>query len=254
MNYFPEVKILIIDDDNDFRISCIEYFTGKKYKISGAENGKVALNMMSLVHYDIVLLDLNMPVMDGLQTMKEIKRLNRDTHIYIISGERNAQKSYYYNSGCVLFEKKPVDIVELEMKIRNIIGLLEKSKTKNIPQNNYIDREINLIYDFIILNVDNYNLNVHLISEALDLSVNYIYSKFQNILTVSLHDTIKNIRLLRANSIIRTRFVRTIQELSESSGYKDSGYFARMYKNAFGVDLFEDIKSHRMRINQKSGN
>jgi YesN/AraC family two-component response regulator len=243
MNQYQTTKLLVIDDDLDFRSSMMEYFSSKGYRISGAENGQIALNMMSHTHYDIVLLDLNMPVLDGFNTMKEIQKIYRDTHIYIISGAKDIKKYAYYKSGCILFESKPVDVIELELKIRNIVRLLEKSRTKKVPDNTNIDLELNAIYDFIIENADNVNLNVYLIAQSLNFSVNYIYEKFRNLLTVSLHDTIKNIRLLKAHSIIRNRPISSIKELSVSSGYKDAGYFARMYKEAFGVDLFDEIKA-----------
>lgn len=242
MDKYQTTKILVIDDDLDFRLSVIEYFSSKGHRISGAENGQEALNMMSYIQYDIVLLDLNMPVLDGFNTMKEIKKIYKDTHIYIISGSKDVKKYPYYQRGCILFESKPVDIIELEFKIRNIVSLIDISRKKKVNEFTNIDLEINAIYDLIIENVSNYNLNIYFIAQSLNLSVNHIYTKFRNLLTISLHDTIKNIRLLKAYSIIKNRPVYSIKELSKSLGYKDAGYFARMYKEAFGVDLLNEIK------------
>lgn len=178
MNEYKSTKILVIDDDLDFRSSIIEYFSIKGYRISGAENGQVALNMMAHTHYEIVLLDLNMPVLDGLNTMKEIQKIFRDTHVFIISGVKDIKKYAYYKSGCILFESKPVDVIELEFKIRNIVRLIDKSLTKKMPSTTNIDLELNAIYDFIIENTDNLNLNVYLIAQSLNFSVNYVYEKF----------------------------------------------------------------------------
>lgn len=230
------MKILIVDDNFDFRSTLIEYFRSKDYDVYGAENGHKALKMMNLNHYDIVLLDLNMPMMNGMETMEEIRKKAGDIHIIIVTGKENPEKYYYYNNGCILFEKKPVDIIELELKVRNIVNALNKRNKKLIPDHTSIDLDINTIYDFIIDHIDDYNLNAQMISDSLGIKKKQLYARIEEVLTISVHDIIKNFRLLKANQLIKRGEVRTIKELSMSVGYRDAGYFSKLYKKAFEID------------------
>lgn len=244
-------KILIVDDNNDFRSTLIEYFKSKSYNVFGAENGLKALKLIKKNHYDIVLLDLNMPIMDGMETMEEIQEKAGDTNIIIVTGKNNPEKYHYYNNGCILFEKKPIDIVELEFKVKNLLKAIKRRKMDNIPDDTVIELDINSIYIFILKNIDDYNLNADMIAEELGVNKKQLYARVRELLTISLHEMIKNLRLLKAYELLKKDKVSTIKELSNSVGYRDAGYFTKLINQSMNIDLNKEMsnRTKRLKIN-----
>ncbi len=242
------MKLLVVDDNYDFRSTLIEYFQSKGHYSRGASNGRHALQIMENVKFDIVLLDLDMPVMDGYETVKRMKSLNNNTNFIIITGKVNPQKYFFYEMGCLHFEKKPVDIVELELKVTNLFNLIKKKRRNEIPADTIIELDINTIYDFILDNIDDYNLNVDMITDHLYINKKQLYGRINEVLTISVHEMIKNIRLLKARKMVYEGNVKTIKELSTKVGYSDSGYFTKLFKSAFDEDLMALIKKNSSKL------
>ena len=86
------VKILMVDDENDFRQPMVLWFKTKGYNVFGAENGKEALEIINANKPDIVFLDLNMPVMDGFETLKRIRKIDKHLPVIIISAYAGPQR------------------------------------------------------------------------------------------------------------------------------------------------------------------
>lgn len=250
---YSEIKILVVDDNFDFRSTLIEYFSSKGFKVFGAENGVKALRLISKNHYDVVLLDLNMPIMDGLETMERIQKKAKNTRIIIVSGKERADKYYYYKRGCILFEKKPIDIVELVYKIKNIIQAIDKRKKKSVPENTTIEIDIVYIYDFVLNNLSNFNLNADFVCEHLDIGKKVLYARIADVLTISLHEMIKYLRLIKAEELIRKGDVKTIKEVSYLVGYRDSGYFTRIFRKEMDKDIKDLFPNgtKRLKINRQ---
>lgn len=246
-----DMKILIVDDNYDFRSTLIEYFKSKGYNVFGAENGQKALRLIEENHYDIVLLDLNMPIMDGMETMEEIRQKAGDTHIIIVTGKENPEKYYYYKNGCILFEKKPIDIVELELKVKNLLQAFKRRNRYNIPDDTIIELDINSIYNFILDNIDDYNLNADMIAEELGINKKQLYARVGEALTISVHEMIKNLRLLKAHELIKKGNITTIKELSISVGYRDAGYFTKLFKQEMDIDLNKEMSNRTRRLKIK---
>lgn len=80
-----KTKILVVDDENDFRKVMTLWLESKGYDVLSAPDGKTAIRMVRKDAPDIIFLDLNMPVMDGTQTVKEIRAFNENIPIIIIS-------------------------------------------------------------------------------------------------------------------------------------------------------------------------
>ncbi len=236
------MKLLIVDNDNDHTMTFQEFFIEKGYKCQVAFNGKEALEILRKESFDLILLDLDMPGLSGLETMEIIKERNYNEHIYIITGLENAPKFLYYKNGCILFERKPVDIIELEYKIRNFLRSIQEKKGLRLQENSHIEMDIHHIYEFILENLSNPQLNASLICEHFKINKNQLYNRINEILTVSVHDIIKNLRMLKAKELISNKKYKTIKALSEDVGYQDSGYFSKLYKKAFERDIKQDLR------------
>jgi len=80
-----DIKILLVDDEEDFRKPLSFWLESKGYLVDCADNGEMAIKMIQENTPNIVLLDLNMPVLDGLGALKRIREFNKDLPVIIIS-------------------------------------------------------------------------------------------------------------------------------------------------------------------------
>jgi CheY-like chemotaxis protein len=76
-----QVRILLVDDEEHIRLLFKEELEEEGYFIGLASNGFEALDVLRSGHFDIVVLDIKMPGMDGIQTLNEIKKLNKDQRV-----------------------------------------------------------------------------------------------------------------------------------------------------------------------------
>ena len=81
------LNILLVDDEQDFLDPISFWLESKGYKIRTAGNGKIALDIIEKAVPDIVLLDINMPVMDGIDTLKHIREKHPDLPVIMITSE-----------------------------------------------------------------------------------------------------------------------------------------------------------------------
>ena len=80
-----DIKVLVVDDEADFRQLTTVWLESKGYSVISAANGKSAVQLVKEKKPSIIFMDLRMPVMDGSETIKEIRRFNKNVPIIIIS-------------------------------------------------------------------------------------------------------------------------------------------------------------------------
>jgi len=80
-----KIKVLLVDDEPDFTTPMAFWLEGKGYEVSVAANGERAVKLIKEDAPDIVFMDLNMPVMDGVETVKRIRKFNKEIPLIVIS-------------------------------------------------------------------------------------------------------------------------------------------------------------------------
>ncbi|MCM8789792.1 MAG: response regulator [Candidatus Omnitrophica bacterium] len=80
-----KINVLVVDDERDFVYTLEYWLKSKGYSVVTANNGKEALDRMKEGTVDIIFLDLHMPVMDGVETIKNIRQINKDIPVVIIT-------------------------------------------------------------------------------------------------------------------------------------------------------------------------
>lgn len=119
--------ILVIDDEEFIR-DAVEIMLGHDgHTADLAENGVIATDMFFKKHYDLVILDVFMPVKGGLETMLDIKRINKSSKVLIMSGgSENIEKTLYLNKiknlGADAIIAKPFSHSELSEIINQLIA------------------------------------------------------------------------------------------------------------------------------------
>jgi putative two-component system response regulator len=108
-----EGSILIVDDEVGPRES-LRMILKPIYEVHSAENGQEAINFISQKKVDLVTLDLNMPLLPGIEVLKNIKKLQPDTEVMIVTGYGtlgNAQEAIRYGAGD--FISKPFNVADI---------------------------------------------------------------------------------------------------------------------------------------------
>lgn len=107
-------KVLIVDDQNGIRVLLMEVFGSEGYQTFQASNGKMALEIVKSESPDLVLLDMKIPGMDGLEILKRIKEINRDIKVIMMTayGELDMIKEAT-ELGALMHFTKPFDIDEM---------------------------------------------------------------------------------------------------------------------------------------------
>ncbi len=119
-------RVLLVDDEEDFIETLAKRLKVRGLKVSSATRGKDALELTTKKNFDIVVLDLSMPEMDGLETLKKIKEKDPDVEIIMLSGHGTVRSSTKaIKMGAEDFLEKPVDI-------RELIGKISEAKDRRI--------------------------------------------------------------------------------------------------------------------------
>ena len=115
-------KILIIDDEKSIRKTMREILEYEGYTVEEAENGKDGLDLIKDEHYDIILLDIKMPKMDGIEVLEEAMKVAPDTPVIMISGHATVENAVEaVKKGAFDFISKPPDLNRLLITIRNAL-------------------------------------------------------------------------------------------------------------------------------------
>jgi len=113
-------KILLVDDEQEFTDILSERLTDRGYNVESAKDGFEAINKVGGSNYDAIFLDLAMPGIDGIETLKKIIAKNPDLQIYLLTGKATLQKGIEaVKLGAIDVLEKPVDITELVNRIKD---------------------------------------------------------------------------------------------------------------------------------------
>ncbi len=119
---FAKLNVLLVDDEDDFRRATIQVLERRGFKVMEAANGSAALTAVRRERPDIVLLDLKMPGMSGIETLQEIRRLHEDLPVIILTGHGDFDSALAgIKLEIVDFLQKPIDADQLGNHIRNLL-------------------------------------------------------------------------------------------------------------------------------------
>lgn len=113
-------KLLVVDDEENIRYALNRWFEMSGFDVDTAEDGAVAVEKCKTKQYDIITMDLVMPTMDGTTAIGEIRAMNPDVPIVVLSGfsDRPPQMN---NSGATRIFAKPMMLTELEQEVRALL-------------------------------------------------------------------------------------------------------------------------------------
>jgi two-component system nitrogen regulation response regulator NtrX len=138
-------KILVIDDEKAIRNTLKEVLEYEKYEVDLAEDGPRGLEMFSANSYDIVLCDIKMAKMDGIEVLGKIAETSSDTPVVMISGHGNIDTAVEaIKKGAFDFLEKPLDLNRLLITIRNAMD-----KSTLITQTQVLKNKVSKMYEMV---------------------------------------------------------------------------------------------------------
>jgi len=122
MGYKPAV--LIVDDEEDFLEMVKDLMTNWGYEADTAQTGLEALQKLSLYRYDVVILDIIMPLINGLETLRRIKRIDRELPVIVLTGDGRLETAVSaMKLGAYDYITKPVDWNKLRITLQNCLEM-----------------------------------------------------------------------------------------------------------------------------------
>ena len=121
-------KILIIEDNQDIRYNLVDFLEAKGYETDNTDDGLKALALLTLQSFDIIILDIMLPGMDGITLCKELRSRGNETPILFLSARDSVQDRIEgLSNGADDYLIKPFSLAELEWRITAILRRLKNT-------------------------------------------------------------------------------------------------------------------------------
>ncbi len=138
-------KVLVIDDERAIRRTLKEILEFEKFTVDVAEDGPTGLEMLKDTSYDVILLDIKMPKMDGMEVLDHILQITHETPIIMISGHASIENAVEaIKKGAYDFIEKPLDLNRLLITLRNALD-----KTELVTETKKLRKKVKRVYDMI---------------------------------------------------------------------------------------------------------
>ena len=118
-------KLLIVDDETDVREFAASFFRKRKIEVITASSGEEALSSIEKEKVDLILLDIKMSGIDGLETLRRIKDKDKDAKVIMVTGRKPEEENVFdkcMQLGAMDYIHKPLELDELERKVLAVIG------------------------------------------------------------------------------------------------------------------------------------
>lgn len=239
-------EVLIIDDNADIR-SYLQVTLEEYYKISEADDGKKGLEIARKIVPDLIVSDVMMPVMDGIEFCKHLRADAAISHIPVIlltARNLDEQRIEGYESGADAYLVKPFSMNLLISRIDNLLksrkqlGKILSSPSEQeemIPLSNEADKDfVERLRKVIQDNLSDSELSVEKIGGEVGLSRVQLYRKVKALTGYSPVEMVRKARLARAKYYLQAS-EKNISEVAYAVGFTSPSYFSKCYKEEYGV-------------------
>jgi len=242
-----KAKLLIVEDDYDLRKFVREFFKSS-YNVYEAENGEKGLKLALEKAPDMIISDVMMPVMDGLEFCQRVKEDMAISHIPVVLLTAKTKVEHQIEgleTGADAYVAKPFDPHYLEVVIRKLIDtrkhLREKFDRKFVElttdemkltnaDQHFLDKVIKIIED----NISNTDFRMEDIYTKLGLGRTHFHNKMKAITNQTGGDFIRSVRLKRAAFLLKNHNIR-VSDVCYDVGFSDPKYFGKVFRKYFGV-------------------
>ena len=238
-------SMIIVEDDPQIRSYLFDEFS-KIYKTYLAENGKEALNLIVKNQPDIIVSDILMPEMDGLELCTRIKANLETSHIPFVVLTAKVEIEHQIDgleTGADAYVPKPFNMRYLKALIKNILekrsNMFKAFSQKSIIipsefSTNKVDEEfLHKVIQYIESNIEHSELSVDMLAQNMNLSRSQVYRKIKALTNLTANEFIRQIRLKKSLKLLSEGNMN-ISEIAYSVGFSSQSYFTRSFKEYYG--------------------
>ncbi len=238
-------NVLIVEDNIEMQIF-LKDILSTSYRVEIAENGLQGIELARKNLPDLIISDIMMPKMDGIEMSKAIQKNKATAHIpIIILTANNSENSRILGlkSGAIEYINKPFNVQELLLKVANITStnekILLKLKTEmlSIPKEDIVKSKDDIFLENLVVEldkqIDNADFKLEELASTLGMSYSTIFRKCQELTGKTLVEFFRTLRMKKA-AILIVEYGYSASEASFMIGFNDYRYFSKCFKTEFG--------------------
>ena len=238
-------SVLVVEDHEDMA-SYIRHILTPSFQIIEATDGREALQIAAKQIPDLILSDIMMPNMNGIELCHKLKEDIRTSHIPIVllTAKADVQARIEgFEQGADAYLIKPFNKKELLIRLQKLLELRKSLQTRYqqkgvlpVAENIALKKEDSFIRqfrEFVEENLNNDNFEISLLCTELGMSRSQLYRKLKALTGDSVANFIRTIRLQKAMEILQTDQL-TVAEVAYQTGFKDPAHFSKSFKAMYG--------------------
>lgn len=246
---------LLIVEDNQEMIDFLRESLEEKFRILTAENGKAAIKVLEKNEVDLIISDIMMPEMDGVEFCNTVKSNFLWNHIPLIllTAKTNiVSKIEALEKGADAYVEKPFSISFLYAQINNLLenrkNLIRKftetpfTSLKSIAGNKADEEFLNKVNEVIEKNISNVDFSIEQLAEELCISNSGLFAKIKNLSGMTPNKLLLLVRLKKAAELLQENRYR-INEVCFMVGFNNPSYFSKCFQKQYGLPPKEFIQS-----------
>lgn len=247
-------KVIVIDDENVVRNGIVletDWASLDCEIVAEASNGEEGLDAIEKYHPDIVISDISMPQMDGIEMLKRLRERGDNTYVIYLSAYNDfsyAQQAIKYNATDYLLKpfedgdlENAISRVKEKIKVRVEEGtdkheedVLSHTALKKGDKSKYVADAL----DFIAEHLNDPDINIRSIAESMDISESHLSHIFKKETDYTVNAYITRYRMRTAMKLLKSHKYK-VYEVAEMVGYRDIAYFSSTFKKIIGVNPSE---------------
>ncbi len=256
--------IVLVEDNSDLR-SMLTMQLRNKFSVVDAEDGVEGIEKIKACHPDLIITDLMMPRMDGVELIKRVRKDFSVSHVPIIvltAKNSDTDKLHAIANGANAFITKPFSHDMLMARIeqllkeqsvfqRKIVLMKDQQHDNDASDGQYEQHLAKNDLDFVerikgIIDehLDDKSFNVDTLAESAGLSRSAFFKKLKSLTGFAPADLVKEIRLGKARHLVVTTD-KSAQEIAFAVGFKESSYFGKCFKKKYGMTPLEYRQTKR---------
>lgn len=248
--------LLLVEDESDMRMY-INHELGRHYNITEAENGKEGLSVLKGIEPDLIISDVMMPEMDGIEFTRRVKEQIETCHIPVILLTANSEiedQLRGLETGADSYIVKPFNVEYLKARVRNLLEnrrvLQEKYRRflevepEHIETTNPDEELLQNSITYIRTNIDNSELTVENMAKELGVSRTNLHKKVKTLTGKTPIELIRVIRMKQAAQLLKEGNL-TVSEVAYMVGYNSLSYFSSSFNGYWGMSPTAYIEKNR---------
>jgi ligand-binding sensor domain-containing protein/AraC-like DNA-binding protein/anti-sigma regulatory factor (Ser/Thr protein kinase) len=250
-------KLLIVEDNSDLRELIKDQFNDI-YEIIEAENGEEGLSLAIENLPDVIISDVMMPVLDGIQMLDQIKTNMKTSHIPVIlltarSSIENQISGLSYGADFYVTKPFHADYVHhlidnlLNQRKKIVENILENNKTLILAPSEIVITSKDEIFLKEVINIIEKGMfdsqfNIDSVATAIGMGRTTFYKKLKSLTSLSPVEFVREIRLKRSKQLLSSKQY-SVSEVAYMTGFTSSGYFSTCFKEKYGCSPSDFIKN-----------